>query len=536
MILLYHKIYPEAKTEWWVTPNAFYLQMLDLQSKKVVYLDDYDASDPNQCVISFDGVYENVWKYAVPILQHFDYPFELFIVGGTIGQGNEFDTVEPYASFASMKTLKKIVAVGGRLQWHTWSHPVLVGDHTNEEYRSELTVPNDIRTLDPNGFNWFAYPHGRRDDALKTQSKKYFKGALACDDGDPRDLFDLNRVTVVEKSRFSNSTVSLIIPCYNYGHLTAEAIESALYQIYPPDEIIFIDDASIDNSVEVAKRYEPQIRVEANEKNLGVVDNFRKAVELTTGDYICFLGADNRFRSDYIEKTKTVLDSHPDVAIAYTHFVLFGQRAGLEAKRTGAKPHSIIPSLFLRKFPANPQENIERENYMHGSSMYRRIAYDQVGGYSSDFLAEDHSLFVRILASGWKSKLVDAYLLEYRQHSKDQINMLKMLEMENVHLRQSLTIAKNTISQQNNMISRQNKELKLLRRDNIIILENDSLLYFIVVRYRSLVASILPEDSKQRKLYGLIVITIRTLLRSGPQAAWNLVREHSQSEKKSEDN
>ena len=112
MILLYHKIHPENKTEWWVTPDTFYLQMHDLKNKKVVYLDDYDASDPDQCVISFDGVYENVYKYAVPILQHFDYPFELFIVGGTIGQGNEFDTVEPYARFASTETLKKMVAAG----------------------------------------------------------------------------------------------------------------------------------------------------------------------------------------------------------------------------------------------------------------------------------------------------------------------------------------------------------------------------------------------------------------------------------------
>ena len=115
MILLYHKIHPETKTLWWVTPNAFYQQMLDLKSKKVVYLDEYDASDPDQCVITFDGVYDNLWKYAVPILQHFGYPFELFIVGSLIGQGNEFDTVEPYAAFADKATLVKMVAAGGRL-------------------------------------------------------------------------------------------------------------------------------------------------------------------------------------------------------------------------------------------------------------------------------------------------------------------------------------------------------------------------------------------------------------------------------------
>jgi GT2 family glycosyltransferase len=458
MILLYHKIFPEAKTIWWVTPNAFYLQMLDLQNKKVVYLDDYDASDPDQYVITFDGVYDNLWKYAVPILQHFGYPFELFVVGGLVGQGNEFDTVEPYARFADKETLTKMVAAGGRLQWHTWSHPVLVGEHSEETYQRELIVPNDLRSLDPNGFKWFGFPHGQRDEALKVQSRKYFQGALACDDGDLLDVYDLQRTIVHEKTRFSTSTISLIIPCYNYGHLAAEAIESALYQICPPDEILFIDDASSDNSVEIAKRYEPKIRVEVNPKNLGVVENFKKAVSLTTGEYICFLGADNRFRSDYVEKGKSVLDANPDVAVAYTNYALFGDRASIVAPMTSAKPHPKFPNIFLQEFPANPTVDIKEMNYIHGSSMYRRTAYESAGGYSEGNLPEDHSLFARMLEEGWKAKLVDSHILEYRQHSRDQINLLKALEIENAYLR-GHTKENRFMAEQNQLLTQQNQLL-----------------------------------------------------------------------------
>jgi len=284
----------------------------------------------------------------VPILQHFGYPFELFIVGSSIGQGNEFDTIEPYSSFADKETLSKMVAAGGRLQWHTWSHSVLLGEHSEEIYQRELVVPRDLLSLDPNGFKWFGFPHGRRDESLKAQVHKYFRGALACDDGDPLDVYDLQRTTVYENTRLSISTVSLIIPCYNYGHFVAEAIESALLQTYPPDEILFIDDASSDNSVEVAKRYEPKIRIEVNSRNLGVVENFKKAVSLTNGDYVCFLGADNRFRGDYIEKCKSVLDTYPEVAIAYTHFSLFGDRAAVVAS---AACECFCVSLFSGKFP-----------------------------------------------------------------------------------------------------------------------------------------------------------------------------------------
>jgi glycosyltransferase involved in cell wall biosynthesis len=421
---------------WWVTPDSFYLQMLDLQSRKVVYLDDYDPSDPDQYVITFDGVYENVGKYAAPILKHFGYPFELFITGAYIGKGNEFDEGEPYAPFASRDTLQELVKAGGRLQWHTWSHPVLVGPQTDEAYLRELPVPEDLRPLDPAGFGWFAYPHGRRDDMLKEKTRQYYRGALACDDGTPSDLFDLPRLTVTEETRFQKATVSLIIACYNYGHLAAEAIESALLQTCPADEILFIDDASTDNSVEVARRYEPRIRVEVNPENLGIVRNFKKAVDLTHGDYICFLGADNRFRSDYIEKCKAVLDSNPEVGIAYSNFVLFGDRAALVSTRMQeVRPHPFERDIFFKDFPASPAKPLRQENYIHGSSMYRRVAYEQAGGYANENIPEDMSLFARILEAGWKAKLVDDYILEYRQHSRNQQNMLKSLEFENTQLR-----------------------------------------------------------------------------------------------------
>lgn len=440
MILTYHKVHPENKTIWWVTPDSFYRQMVDLRSKKVVYLDDYDPTDPAQAVITFDGVYKDLWKYAVPILQHFGYPFELFIIGQTVGKDNSFDAVEPHAEFADTETLQKMVKAGGRLQWHSWSHARLAGTTDLAVYAKELSVPEELRSLCPEGFQWYAYPHGERDALYRAQVESRFRGALACDDGNDADRYDLNRLTVYEDTRLSKSTVSLIIPCYNYGHLAAEAIESALLQTYPPDEILFIDDASSDNSVEVARRYEPRIRVEVNAKNLGVVENFRKAVELTSGDYIVFLGADNRFRSDYVEQCKAILDAHPEVGVVYTHFVLFGDRARAEAARTGAQAHPIAPDIFIHKFPAHPQHSIREGNYIHGSSMYRRVAYQQAGGYRTDTLPEDHSIFARILDSGWKAMLWDAASLEYRQHSKDQINHLKTYEMENAYLRNQLRI------------------------------------------------------------------------------------------------
>src|SRR3972149_637812 len=114
MILMYHKIALEAPTLWWVTADAFWLQMEQLLRYTVVPLSNYDPLNPRHVVITFDGVYENVYTYTLPILRRFGYPFELFVIGDMIGKGNEFDQpVEPPARFASVVQLKTMVKHGG---------------------------------------------------------------------------------------------------------------------------------------------------------------------------------------------------------------------------------------------------------------------------------------------------------------------------------------------------------------------------------------------------------------------------------------
>lgn len=444
MILTYHKIHPFPETKWWVTPDAFYRQMVDLQNRQVVYLDEYDPHNPEHVVISFDGVYENVLQYAVPILKKFSYPFELFIIGKYIGKDNAFDAVEPLAHFAGEESLLKLVEAGGRLQWHTWSHEKLKEDALAEKIEQELIVPEHIRALCEEGFGWFAYPHGLVSDTYKLLASKRYRGALVVDHGSPEDPYGLPRLSVMENTRLSEEKISVVIPCYNYGDFLAEAIESVLYQTYPPDEIIVMDDASTDNSVEIASFYKPRVQVVKNPQNLGIVENFKKALNLVKGDYICLLGADNRFRSDYLEKCKVILDSDPEIGVAYTNITLFGDRAGINAAgKKDSQEHPLFPGFYIRRYPENPGYDIDVDNYIHGSSMYRKTAYDAVGGYrgNTGLRTEDHDLFSRFLKQGWKARLVKEPILEYRQHSPTQANRLHGMQVHNALLRSQLNQA-----------------------------------------------------------------------------------------------
>jgi glycosyltransferase involved in cell wall biosynthesis len=433
MILLYHKISSEARTQWWVTANTFFRQLVELSDKKFVYLDDYNPEDDNQVVITFDGVYSDVLQYAAPILKSLNLPFELFITEDYIGKNNEFDKVEPDSQFADQAQLKKLVEFGGRLQWHTKTHRHIkvVKD---EELEREIICPEKFKSLDPQGFKWFAYAHGEFDSRAKSIVKNNFKGGLACENGSWKDNSIWPRKTITEKTILSTKKVSVLIPCYNYAHFLVEAVESVLRQTYLPDEIILSDDASTDHTLSIMRsfqrKYPELIRVNSNKENLGIEKHFRKIIDLAKGDYICFLGADNRIQSNYIEKCYRTLSKDKNTAIAYTDFMLFGNRAVVKSrdfmKTFKVKKHEFgVFSITFPAFGGKPvsTNTLKDRNFVHGSSMYKKAAYLKVGGYDSRTKGhEDRQLFNKILNKGYTARKVPGVFLEYRQHSTEQAN------------------------------------------------------------------------------------------------------------------
>ncbi|WP_445710017.1 glycosyltransferase [Flavobacterium sp.] len=433
MILMYHKIHPNSPTMWWVTVDDFYRQMSELSNKKVVYLDDYEIGNEEHVVITFDGIYKNVLEFALPILKHFNYPFELFLTSDYLGLDNEFDKVEPNAPFTTVDELKALVAGGGRLQWHTQSHPNLKNVFDNDIIKKELSIPLEVRLLDDKGFNWFAYPHGEYNDEVLKEVKENFKGALSCNQGNDLDKYVLNRLTVVNKTILRENKIACIIASYNYGDFLIEAVESVLKQTVVPNEILISDDCSSDETQLIAesyvKKYPDLIKYNRNETNLGIVKHFNKAISLTKSDYIVFLGADNRLLSNYIEKCAEVLDKDDDIAIAYTDYALFGSRAKLvyNSFDESKKGEIINDSFYQIVFPCFDDRNslfqeLKKGNFIHGSSMFKRKAFVAVGGYIETKKAEDYNLFYRIIEKGYHAEKVRDINLEYRQHSFGQAN------------------------------------------------------------------------------------------------------------------
>lgn len=199
MILMYHKIDLITPTEWWVSKSRFIQHVEILQKLKVVCLDDYNPDDPNHCVITFDDSYENIYRHAFPILRAKRYPFEIFINGDYLGKWNHFDKVEPLTRFCSLDQLTVMAANGGRIQWHTNSHPDLTSIEL-PAVLNELEVADWLRNhFPPPHFRWLAYPYGEHSPDIVNAAKNLFAGALSVANGSNTDKYMLNRITVNEQ-------------------------------------------------------------------------------------------------------------------------------------------------------------------------------------------------------------------------------------------------------------------------------------------------------------------------------------------------
>jgi len=199
MILMYHKVDIVIPSKWWVSVERFENQISSLYKKyEFVYLDDYDISNKSQVVLTFDDAYENIYRHAFPVLKDRNIPFEVFVIGDVLSDWNDFDGSEMKTRFCSLTHLEKMARFGGRMQWHTRTHPQLPRLN-DEQMDAQLTVNSELKSKFPEPhFKWFAYPSGMHDQHSVDQVRKRFSGALSVDDGSDLDRFQLNRITVDE--------------------------------------------------------------------------------------------------------------------------------------------------------------------------------------------------------------------------------------------------------------------------------------------------------------------------------------------------
>ena len=121
-------------------------------------------------------------------------------------------------------------------------------------------------------------------------------------------------------------TVSVIVPCYNYGHYLADAVGSALDQDEIDVDVLIVDDASPDGSGDVAEALaaaDPRVRAIRHAVNRGHIETYNEALAIIEGDYVALVSADDLLTPGALTRAASLLDAHPSVGFVYGYPVTF---------------------------------------------------------------------------------------------------------------------------------------------------------------------------------------------------------------------
>lgn len=166
--------------------------------------------------------------------------------------------------------------------------------------------------------------------------------------------------------------VSIILPTYNRAYIIHRAIESVLAQTYQAWELVVVDDASEDYTVEVVGKYtDARIIFLKNKENRGA--NFCRdfGVQNAKGDYLAFLDSDNYWKKDKLEKQVKALEGSSE-KIAFTFCA--GQFVEKD-QSIAVVPDRIYEMEELRTLEY--QRNLIDTNTL----LMKREVYEKVGGF-----------------------------------------------------------------------------------------------------------------------------------------------------------
>ena len=132
---------------------------------------------------------------------------------------------------------------------------------------------------------------------------------------------------------------SVVIANFNNAKYIQDCINSINSQTYNNIEIIFFDDNSKDNSIEIIKKFKNvkiiRNKIQTNFGSLNQINAFKKAIEQSTGEIIFFLDSDDFFHQNKIEKIMNLFSKDEDKKIIFDFPIIFKNETKIKPKKIG---------------------------------------------------------------------------------------------------------------------------------------------------------------------------------------------------------
>lgn len=206
----------------------------------------------------------------------------------------------------------------------------------------------------------------------------------------------------------SNITISTIIPTYNGARYLRATIDSVLAQRHPSIEVIVVDDASTDGTVELIRSYGDSVRLVQNKVSRGTAAARNSGLRASSGEWIALLDHDDLWLPERLERQVKMLREEPNLDVLFAAIRFFDSADGRTLDR-------YFPGEAL-----NVHDILGHKVLTVQTLLMRRSALEAVGGFDESLRGtDDWDLSIR-LANKYRLRGVDTVLADVRIHAGQQ--------------------------------------------------------------------------------------------------------------------
>ncbi len=236
------------------------------------------------------------------------------------------------------------------------------------------------------------------------------------------------------ESSIMQPKIGVIITVYNLENRLAPLLESLEAQAFQDFEAIFIDDASSDNSATIlnefaTKQHKFSVQVIVNKPNIGQTASQNKGLEISAGDYICFLDGDDIIDKNYLKKLYSAITTDDtEIAICgYRTLEIATDKEEFFPMVVDKTPNEVLLGRMLNKNPL-----------CQCSILFRKSFFERTGVRYSDGCSAggDVEFVLKVMCCVEKVAFIPDCLYVYVQHPQMSMrahkkNPLVMIERYN---------------------------------------------------------------------------------------------------------
>jgi glycosyltransferase involved in cell wall biosynthesis len=212
----------------------------------------------------------------------------------------------------------------------------------------------------------------------------------------------------------------VFVPCYRYGHFLHQCVDSVLSQSGVSVRVLIIDDASPDNTAEVAAALaseDPRVSFIRHIENKGHIATYNEGIEWASADYMLLLSADDYLLPGALSRAADLMDAHPEVGFIFGNVIELSDNGDETPTKSVIKATNDLEKRILEGREFIELTGAEGNQVTTCSAVVRTELQKHLGGYREELPhAGDMEMWLRFAAHA-SVGFIFAYEGVYRRHN-----------------------------------------------------------------------------------------------------------------------